>query len=94
MARTKESAGTIEAFLRTNPGPMYSEVSPRRIFEDAHRLYSATCAEPVEIGAFIDHLWGRGLTVEAVGNRYWLKLPGKERIYAKLYENSPTRISG
>ena len=94
MARTKISAGSIEAFLRTNPGPMYSEVSPQKVLQDAHDLYSVTCAKPVEYGEFVDHLFGRGLTVEPVGTRYWLKLPGKDRAYAKLYENSPTRISG
>lgn len=93
MARFAAAAGTIENFLRTMPGPMYSEVSPRRVFEDAHRLYSATCSKPVEIGEFIDHLWGRGLTVEQVGARYWLKLPGRDRTWAERNTDTPTRIA-
>ena len=93
MAKTREASGTIEAFLRTNPGPMYSEVSPQRVFQDAHKLYAATCAEPVELGFFIDHLWGRGLTVEVVGNRYWLKLPGRNKSHLQIV-NTPNRISG
>ncbi len=92
MAKTKVAAGTIEAFLRTNPGPMFSDVSPQRVFQDAYALYVATCAEPVELGVFIDHLWGRGLTVEVVGTRYWLRLPGKLADYE--VRNTPTRING
>ena len=93
MPRFAAAKGSIEDFLRTNPGPMYSEVSPRRVFEDAHRLYSATCSEPCEIGEFIDSLWGRGLTVEQVGARWWLKLPGKDRTHAERNADTPTRIS-
>ena len=93
MAKTKVAAGTIEAFLRTNPGPMFSDVSPQQVFKDAHRLYAATCSEPVEYGEFVDHLWGRGLTVEVVGTRYWLKLPGKNRKHLQIVD-TPTRISG
>ena len=93
MARFAPAQGTIEAFLRTNPGPIYSEVSPQRVLQGAHKLYAATCAEPVIFGEFIDHLWGRGLTVEAVGTRYFLKLPGRTKEFA-MRADSPTRISG
>ena len=93
MAKTKQAAGSVEAFLRTNPGPMYSEVSPQRVFQDAHALYAATCPEPVEYGEFVDHLFGRGLKVEQVGNRYWLKLPGRNKFHLQIVD-TPTRISG
>ena len=80
MARVKEASGTIEAFLRTNPGSLYSEVSPQDAFRIAHDMYLQTVSgEPVSLGDFIDSLWGRGLTVEQVGARWWLKLPGKNR---------------
>lgn len=79
MARTKESKGTIEAFLRTNPGPISSTVSPQRVLEDAHKIYVATCAEPVEIGPFIDHLWARGIQPDKVGDLWWLRIPGRNR---------------
>lgn len=92
MAKPKQASGTIEAFLRTNPGPMFSDVSPQRVFQDAHKLYSETCAEPVEYGEFVDHLWGRGLTVESVGNRYWLKLPGRNKSHLQIVD-TPTRIA-
>lgn len=93
MARTKIASGSIEAWLRSQPGPMSSEVSPQRVLRDAHDLYVQTCPEPVELGEFIDHLWGRGLTVEAVGNRYWLKLPGVTKEFA-MRRDTPTRIDG
>ena len=93
MARTKEAAGTIESWLRQLPGPMYSDVSPSQLFKDAHQLYAATCSAPVELGEFTDHLWRRGLTLEVVGNRYWLKLPGKNRKHLQIVD-SPTRIAG
>ena len=92
MARTKEASGSIEAFLRTNPGPMFSEVSPQQVFKDAHQLYVATCTDPVEYGEFVDSLWGRGLTVEQVGNRFWLKLPGRTREHRQVVD-TPTRIA-
>lgn len=69
MARFAAAKGSVEDFLRTNPGPIYSDVSPEQVFKDAYALYVATCAEPVELGTFIDHLWGRGLTLEVAGNR-------------------------
>ena len=92
MARTKEAAGNVEAFLRTNPGPMSSTVGPQQVFKDAHKLYAATCSEPVDLGEFTDHLWARGLTLEVVGNRYWLKLPGKNKAHLQIVD-SPTRIA-
>lgn len=93
MAKTKQASGTIESWLRTNPGPMYSEVSPQQVFKDAHQLYVATCSEPVELGTFTDHLWARGLTLEVVGTRYWLKLPGRNKAHLQSVD-SPTRIAG
>lgn len=93
MAKTKPATGSVESWLASMPGPIYSEVSPQRVFQDAHKLYSESCAEPVELGAFIDQLWGRGLTVEAVGGRYWLKLPGRNKAHLQIV-NTPTRISG
>ena len=92
MARVKEAAGTIEAWLRSAPGPLYSDVSPRAVFRMAHDLYVATCSNPDDLGTFTDHLWGRGITLEAVGTRYWLKLPGKDRTHALATADNATRI--
>lgn len=93
MAKTKQSAGSVESWLRSMPGPIFSEVSPQRVFQDAHKLYEATCTEPIQFGDFVDHLWGRGLTVEAVGGRYWLRLPGKNKAHLQTV-NPRARISG
>ena len=76
MVKVAPAKGSIESWLRTNPGPMYSEVSPQRVFQDAHKLYCATCPEPVEYGAFVDHLWGRGIQPEQAGTHFWLKIAG------------------
>ena len=92
MVRTAPAAGTIEAWLRSNVGPISSEVSPQKVMQDAHDLYSATCDDPVEYGEFVDHLWNRGLTVESVGNRYWLKLPGRTKEFA-FSGDTPTRTA-
>ena len=93
MARFAPAKGSIEDWLRTMPGPMYSEISPRRVCEHAHTLYAATCSEPVELSDFIDAIWSRGLVCESVGNRYWLKLPGKTKAHLQV-KDTPTRISG
>ena len=75
MARFKEAPGCIENWLRQTRGPIFSEVSPQRVLRDAYDLYAPTTHDPVEFGLFTDHLWNRGLIVEVVGTRYWLKLP-------------------
>ena len=93
MVKTKQAPGSVEAFLRTNPGPLYSDVSPQQVFKDAYALYVATCAEPVELGTFTDILWGRGLTLQVAGTRYWLKLPGVNKSHLQIV-NTPTRING
>lgn len=90
MAKTKQAAGSIESWLRQLPGPMYSEVSPQRVFQDAHQLYAATCSDPEDLGTFTDHLWARGLTLEVVGTRYFLKLPGVAKGMQR--QDTPTRI--
>lgn len=90
MAKTKQAKGSIKNWLRTNPGPLHSEVSVRRVFQDAYTMYCATCSAPVDLGDFIDHLWGRGLTVEVVGSHYWLKLPGVAK--GMQVVDTPTRI--
>lgn len=93
MAKTKQAAGTIEAWLRSMPGPMSSD-SPQNVLRKAHERYSATCAEPVELGFFTDHLWSRGVVPEQVGALFYLKLPGKDRQWADKRRDSPTRIAG
>lgn len=93
MAKTKIAAASIEAFLRQLPGPMYSMVSPQQVLRDAHDLYSATCGDPVELNEFTDHLHGRGIRPDQVGNRYWLKLPGRSREFKQIVDTA-TRISG
>ncbi len=93
MAKTKEAPGGIERWLRSQPGPMSSPVGPQRVLRDAYEFYIATTTAPVEFGLFIDHLWGRGLTVEQVGNRWWLKLPGAAKEFQSPVD-SPTRIEG
>lgn len=93
MAKFAAAKGSVESWLRSNPGPMFSEVSPQQVFKDAYALYAATCSEPVPLGDFIDALWGRGLTVESVGHRYWLKLPGRNKSHLQIV-NTPTRIVG
>ena len=93
MVKVAEAKGTVEAWLRQLPGPMFSEVSPQRVFQDAHKIYAATCSEPVGYGEFVDHLWGRGLVVEQVGGRYWLRLPGRNKSHLQIV-NTPTRIAG
>ena len=93
MPRFAAAKGSIESWLRTNPGPMYSEVSPQQVFKDAHQLYCATCSDPEALGPFTDHLWARGLTLEVVGNRYWLRLPGKNKAHLQAVD-TPTRING
>ncbi len=93
MARFKEAPGSIEDWLRLNPGPMYSTVSAQRVLRDAYDLYILTTLDPTPFGEFIDHLWGRGLTVEQVGGRWWLKLPGQTHEHKQTVD-SPTRIAG
>ena len=92
MVKVAPAKGSVEDFLRTNPGPMFSEVSPQRVFQDAHKMYAATCSEPVEYGEFVDHLFGRGLVVEQVGGRFWLKLPGVDKSHLQVV-NTPNRIA-
>ena len=92
MAKTKESPGTIEAWLRSMPGPMSSD-SPQNVLRKAHERYSQSCPEPVEYGEFVDHLWGRGVVPEQTGALFYLKLPGKNRDHLQIV-NTPTRIDG
>lgn len=75
MVRTAPAAGSVEAWLRQLPGPMSSD-SPQNVLRKAHERYSQSCPEPVEYGAFVDHLWNRGIQPEQAGTHFWLKIAG------------------
>ena len=71
MVRVAPAAGSIEAFLRTSPKPIYRG-NPHDVMAAAHDLYGLTCSDPVDYETFRRHLYARGVEPQQAGLNFWI----------------------